>query len=264
MEISSAYEAEKKFLTKSGRQNKCWAFAVANKAEFKFYEQFNDPEIDFSFVLINPASSETGDRKKWDSENINSLLKKIKEKNKKIIIWTHKTDKVYCQDEKNKNLNPFLCIPFSHAGGKTAIEEFLNHVTQGNFEEKFKKLIDESLKKINNPHLTALSILYQGYLTVHGKGELPSNNDISEDSQKLTEEASWWSSALEFGIGKEEIKKSPIYNELKDLCEIERVGDETLTTIKNFFEWDTKNPDDAIFSDMQNLLIKLKLLRTNS
>lgn len=247
--ISSDDCAEKKILACLGRNNdavEAWCYAAFDSSS-KILSKPKDNSIvascNHNFFLINPDCLRVKEPDHAGcTKKIAGLLEYIKRKEKKLVCWLHNSDTITDNDIASFcNLND--CKPFSHThSNETADtngpEHFMFNVSEENLNEKFKTLIEYSLKKKPNPHLIALSILCQGYLAAHGEINLEGIS-IADEEKRLPDNPGWWTSAF---LTKETSSVPLIYEEMKAL-------EKNTSCVEKLFEAIQTNMTANIVSD---------------
>jgi len=267
--ISSAKDAECAFLVTVGRKDsESWYYAAMgpgceNKTISKpTYNDTSNEQKCYSFYLINAEywKCENNDHRyncnctnKKPSNEINSLLERIKNCKRKIIIWTHKSDNIF-RDAIESSLEKQSNIydSFSHSHENSIVEQFMFKVcktSQDNFEQEFKKLIESSLKNLLTPHLIALSILCQGYLAANKEYlndeeriiKLPEGISIPKGKKENTRRREWWEPAL----GKE-CKGNELNKELETVDADKDKKHDIVCLMKIIRDEKVKNDDNEI------------------
>lgn len=201
--VSSEKDAETEFLKKAGRSDgEVWCYAAMGPdctqttISKPTKENTSNETKCYSFYLINAECWKCGKQQHKDncscnksqpSGKIKSLLESIKKCNKKIIVWTHTTDNITCQEIKLLfNNNRTFCDSFSHLSTNHEVEKFMFQVCkngngQDNFQEKFIQLIKASLK----PHLIAHTLradILTPFIPFHLFHQLDNKESLSNDS----------------------------------------------------------------------------------
>jgi|GEM_PF-3098576 len=200
--ISSPYGVEKSL---SCAINNCNEYEIICISENSVTKNIRITE-NVKFVLINPDIN----------IGVIDVVCKLKKLcfSKTVILYLHNSDieKEYCKANidaivKAVKTNDTLEIKFSHEPSdnknfksyKTFLEctknNKINKNNKVNNTECLRRLIEESLKKRDNPYLIALSILCQGYLAAHGGAGLEGWENVAVDLRNKaseTEKKSWW------------------------------------------------------------------------
>lgn len=236
--ISSPYGVEKDLSYEIDKTSDSYNIICVSKTTAMKDNNINEA----IFVLINPISQVSKD-----------VIEQLG-KSKKVILYLHNTDIDKYSDNINKIVTAVKSvlnreIKFSHEPIENEkfkpYKIFLECITTKSKTnaECFKKLIEDSLKKNNNPHLIALFILCQGYLAVHDKefrDKLKKEaKDITiKDKSEFPDD--WWAPA--FGDEKNVINfdNTDVYKELS------AIGKD-VTAIQNLFnKRNTDNTDEKI------------------
>lgn len=223
--ISSDKGPESIFLRGVSKDNGKIAF-VSKDTKWRSTNVKDSNGFIFALIVLN---DDNGDK----TSQANEVIPKMILKGKKIIIYTHLGDYLNRADIEKTISSMEGTIEeykeFSHEPNNSnfqSLNTFYNCLNQPSFETCLKKLIEESLKKKNTPHLIALSILCQGYLAAHGgagldgwdrvtqdiKSKAVEKLKISDDKKNPTKKE-WWKSAL----GKDDQSKTE--EELKGILE---------------------------------------------